>query len=255
MPLARTSVDRLIGKLRIDTPIIALYDSEPSEEFAPLVESKGRTCCFAYYKRWLKGETLVIGRGGRGFSDPDKGCYGGQSAFGLGKGYPPYMPNFLTDGKGAPMGEGLKASPALAKEFLDRAKPPEIASGYVLIGPLRLSMWERVRSVTFFVDPDRLSALMTLAGYWTADPEAIYAPFSSGCGLLWRELEAGGGKRAVIGCTDIAMRKYLPPEILCLTVSPSQFERMVEFPGDSFLNKSWWNDLMDLRGKERRGSV
>ena len=247
----QTSTARLVEKLRLKTPIIALYDSEPSDEFAPMVESSGRTCCFAYYKRWLNGETLVIARGEGGFTDPDRGCYGGQSAFGLGKGYPPFMPNFLTDGKGAPMGEGLKASPALAKEFLDRAKPPELSSGFALIGPLRLSMWERVRSVTFLVDPDRLSALMTLAGYWSSDPEIIYAPFSSGCGLLLREMEAAGGTRAVIGCTDIAMRKYLPPDTLCLTVPPGMFERMVDFPEEAFLNKSWWNDLMDSRERSR----
>lgn len=246
-----SSVDRLVEKLRLKTPIIAIYDSEPSDEFAPMVESSGRTCCFAYYKRWLNGETLVIERGEGDFSDPDRGCYGAQTAFGLGKGYPPFMPNFLTDGEGAPMGEGLKASPDLAKEFLDRAVPPEIKSGSVLIGPLRLSMWDRVRSITFLVDPDRLSALMTLAGYWTSDPEVIFAPFSSGCGLLLREMEAVGGERAVIGCTDIAMRKYLPPEMLCFTVSPGMFEKMVDFPDDAFLNKSWWNDLMNHR--ERSG--
>lgn len=241
----------MMEKLRLKTPILALYDSEPSDEFEPMVEASGRTCCFAYYKRWMNGETLVIERGEGSFSDPDKGCYGAQNAFGLGKGYPPFMPNFLTDGEGAPMGEGLKATPDLAKEFLDRAVPPEIVSGSVLIGPLRLSMWERIRSVTFLVDPDRLSALMTLAGYWTSDPEIIFAPFSSGCGLLLREVESAGGKRAVIGCTDIAMRKYLPPEMLCLTVSPGMFEKMVDFPDDAFPNKSWWNELMNHR--ERSG--
>lgn len=243
----------MMEKLRLKTPIIALYDSEPSDDFAPMVESTGRTCCFAYYKRWMNGETLVIKRGKGGFSDPDRGCYGGQSAFGLGKGYPPFMPNFLTDGKGAPMGEGLKESPQLAKEFLDRAVPPDIKSGSVLIGPLRLRMWERVRSVTFIVDPDRLSALMTLAAYRSSDPEMISAPFSSGCGLLLREMEATGGKRAVIGCTDIAMRKYLPPGMLCLTVSPGMFEVMVGFPDDAFLNKSWWNELMDRRERSNGG--
>ena len=251
MALKQSSIDRLVEKLRLKTPIIALYDSEPSGEFAPMVESSGRTCCFAYYKRWLNGETLVIEKGEGGFSNPDKGCYGAQNAFGLGKGYPPFMPNFLTDGEGAPMGEGLKASPELAKEFLDRAGPPENASGSVLIGPLRLSMWERVRSVTFLVDPDRLSALMTLAAYWTSDPEVIFAPFSSGCGMLLREMETAGGERAVIGCTAIAMRKYLPPDMLCLTVSQEMFEKMVDFPDDAFLKKSWWNELMDLR--ERSG--
>ncbi len=55
--------------------------------------------------------------------------------------------------------------------------------------------------------------------------------------------------RAVIGATDLAMRRYLPPEIICFSVSPERFERMVDFPEDAFLNRSWWNELMDSREK------
>lgn len=250
MPPAASSIERLVARLRLHTPIIAVYDAAPGEIFEPIVKSTGRTCCFAYLERWLKGETLVIERGEGDFGDPDAGCMGAQAAFGLRHGYPPFMANFLTDGKGAPMGEGLKARPELAQDFLDRSVPPPLAGSTVLIGPLWLEAWESVRSVTFLVDPDRLSALMTLAAYWTSDPDVIYAPFSSGCGLMWRELEAVKGKRALIGCTDIAMRKHLPPDMLCFTISPSRFEKMVDFPDDAFLNKDWWNELMDLREKQ-----
>jgi hypothetical protein len=93
---------------------------------------------------------------------------------------------------------------------------------------------------------------MTLAGYWSSDQGLIFAPFSSGCGLLWREMENEGNDRPVIGCTDIAMRRYVPPEILCMTVSPGRFEQMIGFPDGAFLNKEWWNDLMNAR--ERRSS-
>ncbi len=246
------SVQRLMEKLRLNTQPIAVYDAGPDPDFEPMVKAKGRTCCFAYYPRWLKGETLVIERGHGEFADPKHGCPGGQNAFGLGDGYPPFMANFLTDGVGAPMGEGLKATPDLAQEFLDRARPVEPSGDTVLIGPLRIHKWEFVKSVTLFVDPDRLAALMTLAGYWSSDPNLTYAPFSSGCGLMWRELE-NDGDRPVIGCTDIAMRRYLPPEIMCLTVSPERFEQMVTFPDDAFLNKEWWNDLMDFRGRRASG--
>jgi hypothetical protein len=53
--------------------------------------------------------------------------------------------------------------------------------------------------------------------------------------------------RPVIGCTDMAMRKYIPPEMLCLTVSPARFEKMMTIPDGSFLDKAWWNELMDSR--------
>lgn len=250
MSPAKPAVDRLKEKLRLETPIVAVYDTAPAAEFEPTVKATGRTCCFAYYKRWLKGETLVIEKGDGGFFNPEAGCSGAQVAFGLTTDYPPFMAHFLTDGKGAPMGEGLKASPELAQEFLENARGPEPSGDTVLIGPLRLDQWRHVKSVTFLVDPDRLSALMTLAGYWSSDPNLIAAPFSSGCGLLWRELENQGQDRVVIGFTDIAMRKYLPPEMLCLTVSPARFEQMVGFPDNAFLNRDWWNDLMDHREKQ-----
>jgi len=251
VPPTDESIQRLMEKLRLSTQPIAVYDAAPDSDFEPLVKAAGSACCFAYYPRWLKGETLVIERGEGGFTDPKHGCPGGQNAFGLGEGYPPFMAHFLTDGAGAPMGEGLKASPDLAQEFLDRARLVKPSGDTVLIGPLRTRKWEFVKSVSLFVDPDRLAALMTLAAYWSSDPNLMYAPFSSGCGLLWRELE-NDGNRPVIGCTDIAMRRYLPPDVLCLTVSPGRFEQMIAFPDDAFLNKEWWTDLMNVR--ERRPS-
>lgn len=244
------NIERLTKALRLETPIIAIYDTDPSPGFEPMVQAKGRSCCFAYYQRWLKGETLVVKRNGGSFQDPQNGCPGMQNALGLGKGYPPWMAHFLTDGKkGAPMGEGLKATPELAQEFLDRAKAPTPSGDHILMGPIKPAQWDKVKTVSFFVDPDRLAALMTLSAYWSSNPDEIAAPFSSGCGLMWRELINFDRDRPIIGCTDIAMRKYLPPEIMCLSVSPTRFEKMVNFPDEAFLNREWWNDLMNARKK------
>ena len=251
MDLTEQGIERLRKALRLTTPIIALYDAEPEESFEPTVQARGRACCFAYYQRWLKGETLVVRQGeGNDFMDPKNGCPGLQSHFGYNESYPPWMANFLTDGKnGAPMGEGLKATPALAQEFLERTKYPRPSGDTMLMGPLKLNHWDKVRTVTFFADPDRFSALMTLSAFWSSDPEEVAAPFSSGCGMLWEVFNEHEKDRAVVGCTDIAMRKYIPPEIMCLSVTAKRFERMVDFPDDAFLMKSWWNALMDQREK------
>ncbi len=241
MPPTIDAIRRLTDRLRLTTPLLGLYDARPSAAFAPLVEPKGSACCFAYYRQWLDGQTLVFVKGGRG-------CQGAYRAFGLEKRYPAYMAHFLTDGVGAPKGEGLKADPSLAQRYLDQAQPPHVLSGSVLVGPLRLSEWDSLRSVTFLIDPDRLSALMTLAGYWSAQTEVV-APFGSGCSFLWRALgEAGGQDKAVLGATDLAMRRYLPPDLVTFTVSPARFERMLTFPDHSFLFRTWWNQLMDSRG-------
>jgi hypothetical protein len=249
------AIDRMMKRLRLTTPLIAVYDAAPSAAFEPLVEAEAQTCCFAYYPQWLKGGTVVFKKGGGG-------CPGGHRAFGLEKEYPDYMAGFLTTGEGVPpdspmsKGEGLKASPQLAQEFLDNAVPPDISGETVLIGPLKLDQWDSVQTVTFLVDADRLAGTMTLAGFWSGR-DVVKAPFSSGCGMIWRALvsdeslavEDDGMGPAVIGCTDLAMRRYVPPEIISLTVSPARFEQMLTFPDHAFLFKSWWNTLMDSRDK------
>jgi hypothetical protein len=246
-------VQRLLDALQLATPLVAVYEADPSAAFEPIVRAKGRACCFAYYPRWLKGETLAIERSDDAFESPSHGCPGMHRAFGLTEKFPPWMANFLTDGaNGASTGEGLKASPALAQAYLDRVRPLKPSRDHLLMGPLRLEQWPAVRSVTFFADPDRLSALLTLTAYWSSDPDEVAAPFSSGCGLMWRELEASGRDRAVLGCTDIAMRKYLPPELLGLSVTPARFARMVEFPDEAFLNRAWWKELLASRARRAK---
>ena len=239
---AQEKVDALLRALKIDTPVIAVNDTRDTEGFAPVVELSGINCCFAYYPRWLKGETLVLSRDGGG-------CPGGLHHLGLKESVMPNMEHFLTDGVGAPSGEGLKATPAIAKEMLDKIKPVRAQTDNVLIGPLRIEKWESVRTLSFFVDIDPLAALMTLAGYWSA-ADTVVAPFGSGCSLLWRSVEDHAGQKAVIGGTDIAMRKYLPPNIIVLTVSPQLFYEMVNVPEGSFLERNWWADLMKSRGEK-----
>ncbi len=235
------AIERLRKHLRLTTPLIALYDTVPSPAFEPLVEPKNTDCCFSYFGRWVNGETLVVKKGG-------PGCPGGHRGLGLENTSPPFMAHFLTDGVGAPSGEGLKATPEIAQALIDSARPARNRSGHVLIGPLRVDQWDLVRSVTFFVSPDVLSAVVTLAGYWSSDRDVLVAPFGSGCSSLLRALgEYEDDDPAVLGGLDIAMRKHLPDEMLTLSVSPARFAKMLTFDEANFLNKPWWNDLMRLR--------
>lgn len=235
-------VDRLLYKLRLKTPLIAVYDSAVSDAFTPVAEVEPETCCFAFYDRWVAGETLVLRRGGHG-------CKGAFRAMGLDTGGDPnVLAHMLTDGVGAPKAEGLRATADLALARIQAEEPPKPRTDTVLVGPLRLDQWDTVRSVTFLVDPDRLAAVMTLAGYWSPD-DVVSAPFGSGCSFLWKSLGEGKGPLAVIGGTDVAMRRFLPTAILTLTVAPTHFAKMLMAPEGSFLDLDWWNELMDTRGR------
>jgi hypothetical protein len=235
------ALERLVKKLRLTTPLLAVYDAAPSAAFAPVFDPDGDECCFSYYDRWMAGETLALKRGGAG-------CKGAHRALGIERTTPPHLAHFLTDGVGAPKGEGLRATPDIAQAFLDRGKPPTPETGSILVGPLRFDQWDRVRSVTFLADPDRLAALMTLAGYWSAE-NVVAAPFGSACSFFWKSFNEIEGAQAVIGGTDVAMRQYLPTAIMTLTVAPGHFARMLTVGDDSFLDREWWNDLMAIRDR------
>ena len=241
---AQEKVDALREALRIDTPVIAVYDSSDTEAFKPLVRSGGIDCCFMYYQRWLKGDTLVL-------TSEGKGCPGGLFHLGLRDSIMPNIEYFLTCGTEELRGEGLKASPEIAREMLKTRNPVKSKSGNILIGPLKLDQWASVKTLSFFVDPDRLSALMTLSGYWSTK-HMVVAPFGSGCSLLWRAVEEEGGEKAVIGGTDIAMRRHLPPDTLAFTVPPQLFYQMVNVSPGSFLERDWWAALMEVREKKRK---
>jgi len=243
---AQDKIDALLTALKLDTPVITVYDSDDTRAFKPLVRPGGHNCCFAYYGRWLKGDTLVL-------TAEAKGCPGGLFHLGLRDSIMPNIEYFLTCGTEELRGEGLKASPEIAREVLKTRNPVKSKSGNILIGPLKLDQWASVKTLSFFVDPDRLSALMTLSGYWSTK-HMVVAPFGSGCSLLWRAVEEEGGEKAVIGGTDIAMRRHLPPDTLVFTVSPRLFHQMVNVPPGSFLDRDWWAALMKAReeGKKSR---
>ena len=93
------AVERLLKKLRLSTPLLAVYDAAASEAFAPVFEPEEDDCCFSFYDRWIAGETLVLKKGGGG-------CKGAHRALGIEQAAPPHLAHFLTDGVGAPKGKG-----------------------------------------------------------------------------------------------------------------------------------------------------
>lgn len=240
---SQEKVDALLAALRLDTPVIAVYDSDDTTAFEPLVTPGGHNCCFTYHRRWMKGDTLVL-------TAAAKACPGGLFHLGVRDSIMPNIEYFLTCGTDELRGEGLKASPEIARELFDKGTPLKPQTSHVLIGPLKLEQWDSVLTLSFFVDPDRLSALMTLSGYWSAT-DTVVAPFGSGCSLLWRAVEGHGGEKAVVGGTDIAMRRHLPPDTLAFTVSPQFFHQMVNVPPGSFLDRDWWAALMAARSNQR----
>ena len=231
----------LIETAGIKIPPIGFYDAPDAAPFSPLVEPKpgGHVCVMAFIKRWLKGETLRV-------TKDNFGCGGaGRAWCGVEARSREEFVHFLVDE------EGLKVSHDLMNRWIDSSPPYRQKHENILVGPLRHDQYAYLKTVTFFVNPDQLGLMALGAQYHSApeDPPPVIAPFGSGCMQLigvFKDLEA---PQAAIGATDIAMREYLPPDVLAFTVTKPMFERLASLDERSFLSKAFWKRLMEARSK------
>ncbi|MEE4258031.1 MAG: DUF169 domain-containing protein [Bacteroidales bacterium] len=232
----------LIKKLDLNIPLIGIYDAPADTGFGDIVTPPGHkhACFFAYYKKWLKGATVRL-------SHSNYGCGGcGTWLFGeTTRSREDYI-SFLADD------EGLKASHELMGAWMDHMKPHVPENGFLFIGPLNQAHNRFLKTVTFFVNPDQLSVLMIGAQYFhhPGDPEPVSAPFGSGCMQALTHF-SDDRPMAIIGATDMAMRKYLPANILAFTVNVPMFKLLCSIDKDSFLEKPFLKDLK----KARKGSL
>ncbi len=230
----------LLSKTGFSHPLIAVYDAPDPAPFAPLVSpAPGKwACVFMFYKAWLAGRTLHLTR-------DNFGCGGaGYWMFGVETRSRADFVKFLADE------EGLKCSGQLMNRWLDHSTPYAPAHPNLLIGPLRPELYDYAKSIVFFVAPDHLSLLMTGASYDNApgDPPAVIAPFGSGCSQLLGLFPDTTIPQAMLGATDIAMRQYLPPDMLALAVTKPLFEKLCALDDRSFLYKPFWQNLRKARG-------
>jgi hypothetical protein len=223
----------------IELPLIGMYDAPDKGPFEPVLEPKPgkQTCVFAFFKSWLKGGTAA-------FTKETAGCGGfARHLFGVRAMPKEAFIDFLYGQ------EGLKASRELMEEWIDSMECYDPENEYILVGPLRDDQYDNLRSVTFFVDPDQLGLMVYAVHYHAApgDPVPMKAPFDSGCGQLLAGFDDLTVPQAMLGATDIAMRQYLPPDILAVTVTKPMFERICSLGKDSFLHKPFWKDLVRAR--------
>ncbi len=229
------NADKLLQISGISAPLIGFYDVPDTKPFEPFVEPKH--CFFSAYNNWHEGESILVSK--EQFKCPGAGYWlcGVES-----------MPrdkfvNFLANK------EGLKLSIDIMNKWLDNQNTYKQIHPYIVIGPLKNEQYEYLRTVTFFVNPDQLSLLMTGAEYHndTVDNHQVIAKFGSGCSQLAALFDNFESPKAIIGATDIAMRQYLPSDILALTVTKPMFENLCELDESSFLFKPFWKRLRGAR--------
>jgi hypothetical protein len=230
---------RLLDVAGIETPLVGFYDAPDPSAFAPLVRPPvgSRVCVFSFFDDWRRGATLHI-------TKENFGCGGAGRAFcGVQTRSPDDHVKFLVDD------EGLKESRELMREWLDVNRPYHQEHANILIGPLRDSLYAYLKSITFYVTPDQLGLLMIGAQYRSrpTDPPPALAPFGAGCMQLVTLFGDLRRPQAVVGATDIAMRQYLPPDLLAFTVTKSMYEQLCALDERSFLYKPFWKRLVTAR--------
>ncbi|MBD3413696.1 MAG: hypothetical protein GF421_04595 [Candidatus Aminicenantes bacterium] len=237
MDRRRITSDVLIKRIDLEFPLVGFYDAPDPDAFKPLVKPDHGDCVFLFFNNWKRGQTLHITR-------DHYGCGGaGHWMWGIQTRSKEEFIQFLVGD------EGLKASNELMEQWFDQSEPYHSEYAHLFVGPYKQELWDYIKTVTFFVNPDQLSALMIGAQYHRSpeDPCPVIAPFGSGCFLL-QPFQNLNIPQAAIGATDIAMRQHLPPDMLTLTVTKPMFVRLCELDEQSFLYKPFLKRLREARG-------
>jgi hypothetical protein len=234
----KVSPNNLLNIAGITIPLIGYYDTPDINPFKPF--TKPKDCIFSCYENWLKGESIVLSEDNVGsISCPGAGYWscGVESVPRTEVAY--YLGEI----------EGLKSSADKMAQWLKTQPVYKKEHAYIVIGPLHNDQYEYLKTVTFFVNADQLSFLITGAEYHNAAAEhhPVTAAYGTGCRQLSLLVEEAGVPKALIGATDIAMRKYLPSDILAFTVNKTMFEQLCQLGENSFLYKNFWNGLRESR--------
>ena len=233
--MIQPEIQYLIKKTGITFPLIGFYDTPDQSVFDPLLKSN--TCVFANFKHWEKGKYTLLTRN-------QYGCPGAGS----------WLCNIKTRSKESYIkfladDEGLKANHELMRKWLDYVEPYKQQNDYLIIGPLKKQAYDYLKTVTFFVNPDQLSMLLIGAQLYSSpeDPEPVLAPFGSGCMQLISLFQDLNIPQAIIGATDMAMRKYIPMDIIAFTVTKPMFNQLGSLGKESYLEKRFIKDLKKSR--------
>lgn len=214
------------------------------------------------------------------------GCWGGGVGLGFGNCYEAFpggvecFCRFLADGnenseEGRAVGEKIAAwgnsafsddflrgerylkSPDVTRRFLQAIPTRDIPAKYVVFKPLERTdpEQEAIKSISFFVDADQLSALVVLANHTEPDMENVAVPWGAACQIMgifgYRELERDH-PRALLGLTDLSaratVRSALGKNALSLTAPWPVFLRMEQDVESSFLQRETWHRLREPNG-------
>jgi hypothetical protein len=271
---------KIAEAINLKTQPVALVWAEKEPEGATRFKSQHWGCVVSLF-------AAAATRGITGaFDQQTYGCWGGGVGLGFGNQYTSFpggvdcFCRFLSKGneeseQGRSVGEQMQGaglgrmaddflkgeryikSPEDTRRFVENLPMRDIPSKFVVVCPLDRIEPERdeIKNITFFVDPDALSALVILANYARPDAENVIVPWAAGCQVMgifaYRELERDH-PRGLIGMTDISARRNvratLGENVLSFTAPWPLFLEMEGNVEDSFLQRETWRALQKSKG-------
>ena len=243
--------------IRLETHPVALVWADEAPPDAVQFK-KGRWGCV------LSLLATVAARGKTAAFDRETfGCWGGGVGLGFGNQYEAFpggidgLCRFLSDGEeeddiGGRAGERYVKDAESAGRWLEALPLREIPAKVVVAKPLIDvdAEIDAIQNVTFFANPDQLSALVVMANHVRPEKENVGIPYAAACQLIgilaYEELERDH-PRALVGLTDISARKNtrrpLGSNVLSFTAPWPMFLEMEAHASGSFLSRETWRSL------------
>jgi len=220
---------------------IAFYYTDRQDAAPPADVPTGHHCVIGALAEVRHGRPLR-------FDLDSVGCWGGKRYFGFSQAISPTFDYFLSCGiPGQVEGERYKKSPELVRAFVAQSPSFTAPARYIVF-----KRWDQLEErdepavVIFFARPDVLSGLFTLTNFAEVDRNAVFTPFSAGCGSIVQHpyLEcAKEHPRAVLGMFDVSARPYVPKDALSFAVPMPKFQRMIDDIPESFLITPSWEQV------------
>jgi uncharacterized protein (DUF169 family) len=233
------------------TPVaVLLTDAKP--ERATQFKEGSWGCVAAMLRAAAKGRTVVFDR-------KTCGCPGGGTGLGFGNCYVGFPIDHLlstggktelANGRAFDMGEGERffESPEVAARWARALPYREVPTEFIVCKPLdQVAEGEGVSLILMFVNPDQLSALVTLAGFRRGAIDATVSPWGAACqSILFAYAEAeSDNPRGVVGFFDISQRGKIAKELLSFTMPYGMYLEMESSVGESFLCTTTWQKLRE----------
>lgn len=208
---------------------------------------KGQSCLICELNRVINGEALL-------YNKSNLACGGARRYLGYEEKIMPGFEYFLSCGKPGMEGERYIRTPGMVKELMNNMKPLHKEGMNIVF-----KRWDKLEEsdnpevVIFFVRPDVLAGLFTLANFDQTEPNGTISPFGSGCSAIVYHpyLETMMERqRAVIGMFDPSARKCVDENILSFALPMKRFERMIGYMEESFLTTKSWSIIRKRIAKQ-----